>query len=121
MGSIPDFDETEMATIRNRVDERFGEGAVELHHADVELRLDPGSSDLTECPAIYWEAGECHFLVIKTGEGYRNQFFYSAREQYGTGIEEYSDLDDCVATLLRIQADQESVRRGSFPASEAAE
>ena len=33
----------------------------------------------------------------------------------GTGIEEYKDLQQCVTTLLQIQADYESVRSGTFP------
>ncbi len=118
MANIPDFDDTETGTIRKRVDERFGEGRVELQNVDVELRLDPNSSDLTQCPAVYWESGDCHFVIAKTGRAYRGQFFYSPREQYGTGIEEFSDLDDCVATLLRIQADHESIRQGSYPGTE---
>ena len=50
---------------------------------------------------------------LKVGEkSYRNQFFYTAREQFGTGREEYDEVGDCVITLLRLQADHEAMRVG---------
>jgi hypothetical protein len=50
-------------------------------------------------------------VIIKTDQNrYRTQFYYGNREQYGTGIEEYSDLGDCVLSLLRLQSDHERIR-----------
>jgi len=38
---------------------------------------------------------------------YRCQFFYSEAEQYGTGHDEYEELETCVITLLQVQSDHE--------------
>jgi len=34
-----------------------------------------------------------------------SQFFYRIHQQYGTGIEEYDEIEDCIISLLRVQAD----------------
>ena len=105
---IPDFTEREIWAVETTVKERYCK-AVEIQQADVELRLDPVLPVLTACPALVWQEGKCAFLVAKVGEGrFRAQFFYSVREQYGTGREEYDDLAECVITLLKVQADHES-------------
>ena len=111
MSNICDINETERWTVRCSLDERWGKDKVEIHLADVEARLSKGDRELTECPALYWEQGECHFVIIKTNESiYRTQFYYGNREQFGTSIDEYNDLGDCVLSLLRLQADHERDR-----------
>ncbi len=108
MSSIPDITETEKWTVQGALDERWGKDQVELHIVDVEARLDPADRELTECPALFWERNDCHFVIIKTAENsYRTQFYYANREQFGTGIAEYNDMGDCVLSLLRLQADHE--------------
>ncbi|MGD9788172.1 MAG: hypothetical protein AB7U30_09500 [Sulfuricellaceae bacterium] len=108
--TIPDFTERELWAVETAVKERYCK-AVEIQQADVELRLDPVEPVLTDCPAVVWQEGKCTFLVAKVGENrFRPQFFYSVREQYGTGQTEYNDLVECVITLLKIQADHESKR-----------
>jgi len=42
---------------------------------------------------------------------FRCQFFYSVREQYGTGKAEYDDLLECVVALLKLQADHAAQRQ----------
>ena len=112
MSAIPDINDTEKRIIRSSLDERWGKDVIEFHIVDVEARLDPADRELTECPAFYWEQGECHFVVIKTSDNtYRTQFYYANREQYGTGIKEYDELGDCVISLLRLQADHERDRQ----------
>ena len=102
---IPDFTDTELWVIRQAVAERFRK-EVDIQQADAELRLDPGDRELTLCPVVYWRDGKAQFVIFKTGEkNYRNQFFYSVREQYGTGRDEYTDIGECVMTLLQVQAD----------------
>ncbi len=114
MTNIPDFTEPEMKTIRESVTDRWKKKEVEIHPADVETKLSADSEELTECPAIFWNQESCSFIIIKTGENqYRCQFFYSPRDQYGTGINEYSDLGKCVTSLLQVQADHASMRSGS--------
>jgi hypothetical protein len=110
MSSIPDFTDTERWIVESAVKERFGK-PVEIQVADAELRIHPDDRELTLCPTLYWTERDAHFAIFKIGEGrFRNQFFYSVRDQYGTGREEYDDLGDCVITLLRIQADHEAQR-----------
>ena len=48
------------------------------------------------------------FIVCKVAaDRYRCQFFYSEAEQYGTGRDEYDNLENCVMTLLQVQSDHE--------------
>jgi hypothetical protein len=112
MHTAPDFTDTERSIVEQTVKERFGK-PVEIQTADSEIRLFPDDRELTEVPVLYWAERDCHFVVFKTGESkFRNQFFYSPRDQYGTGREEYDDIFDCVITLLRVQADHEAQRAG---------
>lgn len=55
----------------------------------------------------------CHFLVVMTAaERYRCQFFYRVHQMFGTGIEEYDNLTECLTTLLQVQADYVAKQRG---------
>ena len=108
MSVIPDFTNEELDVIKKTVAERFGEPK-DIELADTEMRLDKSTTQLTNCPAVYWEARDCHFVIVKTGDKrYRNQFFYRGYQQYGTGIEEYDDIFNCTLTLLQVQADHEA-------------
>lgn len=107
MSVIPDFSESELWTINTTLTERYGE-PVEVQLAESEMRLNPLSTEMASCPTVYWRRGDCHFVIIKTGdERYRAQFFYRVHKQYGTGIEEYDNISDCVVTLLQVQSDHE--------------
>lgn len=113
MSKIPDFNETELWTIKTTLRERYGKD-VDLELAETELRLNPYSTDLVPCPTAYWKAGDCNFIICKTGaERYRCQFFYRVHQVFGTGIEEYDNLSECVVTLLQVQADHELTRQQS--------
>ena len=111
MLEIRDFTENELWIIRSALKERYAQDIlVEL--AETEIRIRPGAKDLTPCPAAYWEARGAHFILVKTGESrYRCQFYYRLHEMFGTGIEEFDDLGDCVVALLQVQADHESQRQ----------
>jgi hypothetical protein len=105
MSAIEDFTESELWIIRTTLVERYGK-EIELQLADTELRLNPYSTELTACPAAYWQSDGCHFIICKTGATrYRSQFYYRVHEMFGTGIEEFDDLSECVVTLLQVQAD----------------
>jgi hypothetical protein len=105
MSSIEDFTESELWIIRTTLVERYGK-ELELQPADTELRLNPYSTELTTCPAACWQADRCHFIICKTGTTrFRSQFYYRVHEMFGTGIEEFDDLSECVVTLLQVQAD----------------
>jgi hypothetical protein len=105
MSSVPDFGDDEIKVVEDTLQERYRR-PVPVQRADVELRLTPEDRELTECPALYWEDGECHFVIAKLGKArYHCQFYYGLHQQYGTGRPEYDDLFDCVTTLLKLQAD----------------
>jgi len=112
MSKVPDFTDNERGVVAQTVKERFGKD-VEVQAADAEIRLYPDDHSLTEVPVLYWSERGCQFVIFKTAESrYRNQFFYSVREQFGTGRDEYDNIGDCVVTLLRVQADHEAQRAG---------
>lgn len=114
--AIPDFSALEQSIVQQALDDRWGKNKVQAEEVEVELRLVKDDRELTPCPALYWQSGDCHFVLAKTGESkYRSQFFYSVLDQYGTGIEEYTELGDCVLYLLRLQADHASEREQTFP------
>jgi hypothetical protein len=105
MSQIPDFTESELWIIKTTLKERYGE-PLEPMLADTELRLSPYSSELSVCPATYWEKDGCHFVVCKTGyQHYRCQFYYRGHEMFSPDIEEFDDLSECMVTLLQVQAD----------------
>jgi hypothetical protein len=113
MNAIPDFNDSELWTVQTALRERYGR-EVEVELAETEVRLSLHTSNMTSCPTLYWEADGCHFLVVKTGaERFRCQFFYRVHQMYGTGIDEYDNLTECVVTLLQVQADFVAKQRES--------
>lgn len=112
MNRVPDFSDNELWIIKSTLQERYGE-TPEVQLAETELRLDLSRTELTACPAAYWEVDGCHFVIAKTGENrFRCQFFYRVHQMYGTGHDEYDDLTECVVTLLQVQADQQAKEAG---------
>ena len=111
---VPDFTSSEMQLVSQILLERYGRVTL-VQSADVELQLDPGSEQLTACPALYWKALGAEFIVTKIADNrFRCQFFYSDNEQFGTGQEVYDSLGDCVVTLLHVQADHHLTRASSL-------
>jgi len=105
--NIVDFTDSEQKLVSTLLFQRYGK-LVAMQLADSELQLDPASTELTVCPTLYWTERGAHFVVCKLAdERYRSQFFYSETEQYGTGKDEYTDLSQCVLTLLQVQSDHE--------------
>jgi hypothetical protein len=108
MSAIPDFNGSEIWVIRTTLKERYGKN-IEIQLADSELKLNPETPEITWCPTVYWEVTPVSFVIFKTApERYRCQFFYGDNEFYGTNIEEYDNISECVTTLLQMQADHES-------------
>ena len=102
---IPDFTDSQIWTVESTLAERFKE-KIETQIIDSEIRLYPHDRELTPVSGLYREAEDCHFVIFKTGQSkYRCQFFYRIHQQYGTGIEEYDEIEDCIISLLRVQAD----------------
>ena len=119
--AIPDFTETEQHRVETLLWQRYKVHiAVEL--ADSELLLNPADDEMTVCSTLYWTARGAHFVVFRVGEGrYRCQFFYADADHYGTGRDEYADLDDCVRTLLQVQSDHERESAGASSGATAAD
>jgi hypothetical protein len=114
MPEIPDVTESEHWIIETTLTERYGD-KVETQIADAEIRLMPSDRELTSCPVIYWNKDGCNFIIFKTGSRkYRCQFFYRGYQQYGTGVDEYDDLTECIVSLLQAQADHEARERGDI-------
>lgn len=112
---IPDFTDFELETVQKTVNERFGK-EIEIMLGDAEVRLNPHSTDMTLCPVMLWKEDGCQFVIIKQGQhSYRPQFFYRVIDEYGTGVNDYPDIADCIVALLQTQADHHSQRVGNFP------
>ncbi|MGC2457682.1 MAG: hypothetical protein WA435_06780 [Gallionellaceae bacterium] len=105
--TIPDFSEAEQRLVSTQLFKRYGK-LIPVQLADSELQLGHDPEQLTACPTIYWSERGAHFVICKVAaDRYRCQFFYSDSDQYGTGHDEYDDLENCVVTLLQVQADHE--------------
>jgi hypothetical protein len=110
--SVLDFTDTERNLAKQILAERYGR-PVALEQAEVELQLDPASEALTACAALYWNERGAEFIVTKVGDNrFRCQFQYSEKEQFGTSQAVYTELGDCIVTLLKLQADHEQTRAG---------
>lgn len=110
MVAIPGFTDAELRLIEATLRERYGQ-AVAFQEVETEIRLMPADRELTACPAMYWEdAEECRFVVSKTGvDKFRSMFFWSIKDRFATGKEEYDNLGDCLVTTLKMQ--EEAARR----------
>lgn len=107
MNAIPDFTDAERGLAARLLLGRYGK-PVSLQLADSELQLGGDPERLTPCPTLYWSERGAHFIVCKVGNNrYVSQFFYSEAEQYGTGRDDYDDLESCIVTLLQVQSDHE--------------
>ena len=109
---IQEFTESKIATIRELLIQRYRED-VEIHLTHSEVMLSPDQDYSTKCPTVLWHVRDANFAVVKTGRAaYRTQFFYTPHDQFGTGVEDYGDLKQCVTAVLRSHADHESEREG---------
>lgn len=110
MSTIPDFNDTEQRVVETTLKACFRHD-VEVLCADADIHLHSGDHEFTEVPVLYWEGRGCQFVIFKVADNrYRNQYFYSDTDLFGTGREEYDDIGECVLTLLQVQADHEAMR-----------
>ncbi len=100
---IPDFSDAELRLVHAALKERYGH-EVEVQEVETEIRLHPADRELTVCPALYWKEEGCNVVVSKTGvDKFRSMFFWSVKDRFATGKEEYDNLGDCVVTTLKMQ------------------
>lgn len=108
---VSEFTDSELHNIREMLMQRYNQD-VEIELADCELILDKNSGQAAPFPTVFWYAQGANFVVFKLGVlQYRAQFFYTPHDKYGTAIEQYTDLDECVTALLQTQADHERERQ----------
>ena len=118
--AIPEFTDAELAAIREMLVQRYRK-EVEVHLADSEVHLGADERDkhnpgTLNCPTVYWHERGANFVVVKCGaDRFRTQFFYTPHDQFGTGIEQYDNLDECVAAVLQTQSDHERERTDGNP------
>ena len=107
MDSIPNFTPAEIEMVRQLVHQRYQE-TIEIQLTDSQPMLDFKREQRVDCPTLFWYVHSANFSVIRSGlNRYRCQFFYTPHDQHGTGQEEYDALEQCVTTLLQVQADHE--------------
>ncbi len=105
---IKDFSETDVWTVQQTLDERWGKDKTELQFADVDVRLRSADRELSTCPALFWEYKESNFVIFKIGRStYKTQFYYKGRDQYGTSVPSFDNVLDCIVTVLQVHADLE--------------
>ncbi len=110
--SIPDFSEQQVSTVQQMIDARYKED-IELQLADSEVQTDSTILDTTVCPTLFWNARECNFVIMRTGEDqYRAQYFYTPHDQYPTQQSFFTEIEDCAAAVLREQSDYEREAEG---------
>jgi hypothetical protein len=111
LSDIPEFSASDIQLVQATIKERFGHEA-EIKEVETEIRLTPGDRELTVCPALFWIVGDCAFVISRTSPAaYRAMFYYSVKDRFGTGQEEYDNLGDCVITLLKVQEEEDAKRR----------
>ena len=111
--SISDWSENELWVVETTTKERWGQ-KIDIEQASTEMRLSKGSTQLVECPALFWLAPDgTHFVIVKIGDSrYKAQFYYRGFQMYGTGVDAYDNIGDCVTNLLQIQADHHAREAG---------
>ena len=114
-GTDQEFTDAELWTLRETLHERYGRD-VEIQLGEAEMRLSRQDRQLTTCPVVAWTDGDCTLLVARAAAGdYRCEFFYRLHQHYGTGVDRFDNLAECVVTLLQVQADEEANRAGNSP------
>ena len=107
MDSIPNFTPAEIETVRQLIHQRCQE-TIEIQLADSGLKLDLKREQQVDCPTLFWYMWGANFAVIRSGiNRYRCQFFYTPHDQYSTSRKEYDSLEQCLTTLLQVQADHD--------------
>lgn len=94
-----DFTKSEIATIKKHLDNRWRDKEHGVHLGDIEV-------DGKAQPAAVWEDRHYTFIVIKIGLlRYKSLFYFLRDKRFDSGIDEFSDLDECVDKILKAQAD----------------
>ena len=110
MSEASAFSDADWHLVQAALRERFGR-QVNVEEVETEIRLNPADRELTVCPALYWKEDGCNFVVAKTGDNqFRSMFFWSVKDRFSTGKEEYDNLGDCLVTTLKMQEEAARLR-----------
>ena len=110
---IPDFSDVQINAVQQLINARYKEDT-ELQLADSEVQIDPLHDETTACPVLYWNARECNFVILKTGDDqYRAQFFYTPQNQYSTHQIFFTTVEDCASAVMREQSGYECEVEGA--------
>ena len=110
MSEASAFSDADWHLVQSALRERFGR-QVNVEEVETEIRLNPADRELTVCPALYWKEDGCNFVVSKTGDNqFRSMFFWSVKDRFSTGKEEYDNLGDCLVTTLKMQEEAARLR-----------
>jgi hypothetical protein len=121
MNQFPEFDAMERSILDAAMIYRYGQ-PIRLEPAEIELKLAPADETPALCPGFYWNERGVQFVICKTGpKRYRSYFFYHEQPQYRIGEQDYEFLEDCVRSLLELQADHDARRRQGLNALTGAE
>ncbi|MBE8189810.1 MAG: hypothetical protein HAW58_02845 [Candidatus Thioglobus sp.] len=94
-----DFTKSELEIIQKHIDNRWREKDHNLHLGDIEVG---GKAQ----PAAVWEHKHYTFIIIKMNAFcYKNLFYFLRDKRFDSGVDEFSDLDECVDKLMKTQAD----------------
>lgn len=105
MSDSVSFTDKEQLQVRSVLRKRWDKGEVSIQIVDVDMRVADSEEENTECPAIYWDASDYHFLLMKVAENkFRPQFFYQDSEEAGAVELEFDDIAECAMALLKMQA-----------------
>lgn len=119
--AIPDFTDAQLAAVQKLINTRYKE-EIALELGDSDIQIDPKIQTQTSCPIIFWNARECSFVVMRTGEDqYRAQFFYNPHDQVSTHQALFTVVEDCVSAVLREQSDFEREAEGVAHGATAAD
>ena len=106
MDSIPNFTPADIETVRQLVHQRYG--GIEIQVTNSELMLNPKGEQQVDYPTLFWRVHGANFAIIRSGlNRFRCQYFYTPNDQHGTDRKEYDSLEQCVTTLLLVQANHE--------------
>ena len=119
--AIPDYTDEQVNAVQILINTRYGEDT-ELQFGDSEIQIDLQKKDISLCPVIFWNARDCNFAVMRTGEDqYCAQYFYNPHDQFSTQQVVFTDVEDCVSAVLREQSDrqreEEEVKDGAAAAN----
>ncbi len=116
-----DYMEQECQAVQQVLNERY-KSHIEIHLADCEVQPGKDSDERVERPAIFWNALDCNFVLIKMADDeFQGFLFYQPDEHFASAQQTYSNAVNCVIAILQTQADQFGESQGYVSGATAAD